>query len=81
VRVVLGVGVRRLCLQSLRVGGVGRAPPLRAPRLLRPVRLLPRSLLPAPPVRRTSPAAHPLYVTPGHSGFLLTHPLSLSRWP
>lgn len=75
-RVVLGVGVRRLRLQPLHVGGVGRVPPLRAPRLLRPLRLLPPPLLPAPPVRRASPTAHSLYVTPGH--WLPTHSLSFA---
>jgi hypothetical protein len=79
IRVVLGVGVHRLCLQSLHAGGIGRAPPLRAPRLLRPVRLLPRSLLPAPPVRRTSPTAHPW--SPASYSLTHTHTLSLSLWP
>jgi hypothetical protein len=72
----LGVSVHRLCLQSLRVGGIDCAPLLRVPRLLRPVDPLPRSLLPAPSVRCTFPAAHPLYVTPGHR--LPTHSPTLS---
>jgi hypothetical protein len=64
VRVVLGVRLRGLRLQPLHVGGVGRVPPLRPPRLLRPLRRLPRPLLAAPPVRHASPKAHTMYVRP-----------------
>jgi hypothetical protein len=64
VRIVLGVRLRGLHLQPLRVGGIGRVPPLRAPRLLRPLRRLPYPLLLAPPVRRAAPQAYPMYVSP-----------------
>ena len=70
VRIVLGVRLRGLHLQPLRVGGIGRVPPLRAPRLLRPLRRLPYPLLLAPPVRRAAPQAYPMYVS--HNCYLLS---------